>query len=348
MNRMPWVFGIVLALVAGLAIGYVAGSKAEPPERGPQAGPTASPQATPAPRAVDARVDELELEVTDLKADLARRTKEGDDLRAEIEALKATASVEVSGGPLHASKTPEEQRKSRDAAAKAIDELAKKGLFAFMSPENKDLMAQVQEGLKGAGELAVEFLAEMLAGKDSTKRFLAVSLLSELDIEKALPLYRKALFESEDDLVRRMASHSLATHKVEKALPDLMRAMKEDKDWGVRANSAYGVAKMGNKAGIDALVESYNDESHQPAERLGVLGGIADIADPSTAPLFRDLLAKSKDDTTLLLSIGAVEKMMDKSSLAPLQAIIQGSGSSLIKDPAKKAYNTIYGQEVYR
>lgn len=140
MNRMPWLIGVILALVAGLAIGFVAGSEGESPARGPLAVPIPSPPTSPAPGTVDARAKDLEREVADLKVELARKTKEADEARAALAARMEPAPTD----PLPTAATPDEQRKSLEAVSKGIDELAKKGLFAFMSPENKDLMAKIQ------------------------------------------------------------------------------------------------------------------------------------------------------------------------------------------------------------
>lgn len=344
MNRMPWVFGIVLALVAGLAIGYVVGARNAPSSRGPQAGPAPSPQASPAAATVDPRAGELEREVTELKAELARKTKEADDATAEI----ARRDQEAASALPAAAPTAAESPSSLEEAGMLVAELAALDLQGMYSPENLVKQEKIKTALKAAGDDAYAFLEEMLSGEDSGKRFLAVVFLGELDREKSLPLMRRALTDTRDDLVRRMASHTMATKKWEKGLPDLARAMKEDKDWGVRANAAYGAAKMGEAAAIPVLIELYKDPAHSDMERYQVLAGISDVADESTAPLFRGLLETSKDDSTLFLAIGVVQKLKDKAALAPLQAIIQGDGSSLIKDPAKKAYNAIYGQEVYR
>ncbi len=348
MNRMPWIAGIVLALFAGFAIGRFAMSdkgapaSARPFRTVPATDaelPDAAITKTPASIAETQHAREIE----ELNKVLKSTRKELEEAKAELAKRDATAAARPTP-PVVSSK---DQEAARDASKKAIEELAGKGLYGFMSPENHKIAEQLGKDLAAAGDLGIALLDEMLASNDSSKRFLAVAYLSYVDKDKALPLYRKALADGRDDMVRRMASHTLATQKVEKALPDLQKAMKEDKDWGVRVNSAYGVAKMGGEGGLDAMMASYKDASHSDLERIQVLGGIADVADPSTAPLFRDLLATSKDDSTLSAAIYAVEKMKDKASLGALQAIVQ-NGSNLVKEQAKKAYNSIYGQEVYR
>lgn len=349
MKRMPWVLGIVLALVAGLVIGHALGYA-----RGYLIGRNAAQKWSDLSGAAElekarkrlaelpAEIEEAKKRIAELTADLARVREEAAVARA---ATPKTAPPEPEPEP---SIGPEDRKRSLGAAQKAFREIAAKGQLAVYSPENAAVVKQLVIDLLVAGDLAYPFLEEALDGTDSAERFLAVALLDDLDMEKALPILAKALHESPDDWVRRMASHSLATKEVREALPDLLRAMQEDKDWGVQANSAYGAAKMGEKSGLDALLGFYKDTSHSEQERAGVLGGIADIADPSTAPLFRDALSTSRDDTTLILAIMAVEKMKDQASLGALQALIQGNASGIVKTPAKKAYNTIYGKEVYR
>ncbi len=344
MNRMPWVIGIVLAFVAGLAIGFGTRTKSDSPARGTQTVSTAQPEAGTGTATVSIETERLQRRVADLEAALAHKTMEADEAKAALAARALPTPTDPAGAAV-----PEPDLGARLADAKKLfDEVAAVDLQQMYSAENQVKQETIKSALKGAGDAAYEFLEEMLAGEDSGKRFLAVALLGDLDPKKALPLLRKALTDTRDDLVRRMASHMLATKKVEAALPDLARAMKEDKDWGVRVNSAYGAAKMGEAAAIPVLISAYEDSSHSAIERYQVLAGIADVADVSTASLFRGLLETSKDDSTLFLAIGVAQKLKDKASLAPLQAIIQGSGSNLIKEPAKKAYNAIYGQEVYR
>lgn len=344
MNRMPWIGGIVLALVAGFAIGRFATSDRSAPASAHPTRKGGAPDSTLAQTPASIADTKLQREIENLNGVLKSTRKELEEAKAELAKRDAAAAATP---PTPTAPPSKSQEAARDASRKAIEDLVAKGVFAFMSPENHAVAEQLGKDIAAAGDLGVALLEEMLDSNDSSKRFLAVSYLSYVDQEKALPLFRKALVDGRDDLVRRMASHTLATQKVEKGLPDLQRAMKEDKDWGVRVNSAYGVAKMGGAGGVEAMTACYQDASHSEAERQAVLGGIADVADPSSAPLFRELLGSSKDDTTILLSISAVEKMKDKASLGALQAIAQ-NGSNLVKEQAKKAYNTIYGQEVYR
>ncbi|MBI4565216.1 MAG: hypothetical protein HY716_11035 [Planctomycetes bacterium] len=82
-----------------------------------------------------------------------------------------------------------------------------------------------------------------------------------------------------------------------------------------------------------------------PAEyRLAILGGMMDVAHPSYAPLFRDLLASSRDSTYLLLAIGGLEKMRDLASLPDLHRILASDLPESIREAARKAIDRIEGR----
>ncbi|MDP6958055.1 MAG: HEAT repeat domain-containing protein, partial [Planctomycetota bacterium] len=106
-------------------------------------------------------------------------------------------------------------------------------------------------------------------------------------------------------------------------------------------NSAYGLAKLGDEAGLAMLQQSYYSEDTPSEYRLAILGGLADVADPVTAPIFREILTGSKDMGYLLMAIGAVEKMKDKGSLLELRAILHSDHPPVIKEKAEEAIYTI-------
>ena len=198
------------------------------------------------------------------------------------------------------------------------------------------------KALKGSPEEARELLLERLQNAETAaERFLAAALLEGLYDPKAIPALGLAAKEDSDDLVRRMASHALALIGTEEARDPLLICMNEDKDWGVRVNSAYGLAKLGDGAGLAMLKQSYYSEDTPPEYRLTILGALADVADPATAPIFREILTGSKDMGYLLTAIGAVEKMKDKGSLLELRAILHSDHSSSVKGRAEEAIYTI-------
>lgn len=213
--------------------------------------------------------------------------------------------------------------------------LVEKGLGGLQSPEMGELMKLVKEG--GKGSLA--FLAErLLKGGTSQERFLAGALLEGAGDAAALPALSEALKNDPDELVRRMASHALAVIGTEGAEVPLRTAMNGDKDWGVRVNSAYGLAKLGREDGLKLLETAYTS-AETPAEyRLAVLGGLADVAAPSTAPLFRRILSDTKDMSYLFMAVGALAKMKDAGSRADLERLAAAEDVPVsIREAARKA-----------
>jgi HEAT repeat protein len=216
--------------------------------------------------------------------------------------------------------------------------LAEIGLAAFGNPK----FTETLHAIKAAGKPAVEFLMNTLRTSTSaTERFLAAALLEGAADPTALPALADALQSDKDDLVRRMASHGLALLGVAEAEASLRAAATGDIDWGVRVNSAYGLAKLNSEDGLRMLREAYESIATPAEYRLAVLGGLADVAAPSTAPLFRRILADTQDATYLLLSIGALEKMKDAEAVPALQRIVSSTQPDLVKQRAGRAIESI-------
>lgn len=216
--------------------------------------------------------------------------------------------------------------------------LAEAGLSGFRSPA----FAEALEAVKASGKPAIEYLANVLrTSASATDRFLAAALMEGAGDAAAVESLAAALKEDKDDMVRRMASHALAVLAVPAAEAPLRAAATDDADWGVRVNSAYGLAKLQKEDGLLILRTAY-ESADTPAEyRLAILGGLADVAAPSTAPLFRQILADTKDASYLLVSIGALEKMKDAESIPALQRMISGTQPDMVKQAAAKAIDAI-------
>ena len=196
--------------------------------------------------------------------------------------------------------------------------------------------------VKSAGKPAIEFLANVLrTSKSSTERFMAAALLEGAGDAAAVESLALVLKGDGDDMVRRMASHALAVLGAPAAEAPLRAATVDDTDWGVRVNSAYGLAKLGKDDGLRMLRESYESKETPSEYRLAILGGLADVAAPSTAPLFRRILADTKDVSYVLVSIGALEKMKDAESIPALQQIVGSTQPEMVKQAAAKAIDSI-------
>lgn len=267
---------------------------------------------------------------------VARLQEENRRLAREVEQLK----VEKPAPP----KAKEEKAPEPVPAPAAPDlkprfaKLVESGLAAFQSPDFGELLKTV----KDTGKPAVEFLMDVLRSSASaTERFLAAALLEGTADAAAIPALAEALKGDKDDIVRRMASHALAVLVAPAAEGPLRAAATGDADWGVRLNSAYGLAKLKHDDGLRILQQGY-ESSDTPSEyRFGILGGLADVAAPATAPLFRKILGDSQDATYLLLAIHALEKMKDAGSLPALQQLVASAQPELVKQAATKAIEAI-------
>jgi len=319
---------MALAVLFAAAVGVVAGAivgksyRAYRPETAPKpvVAPPPPPANPPPPPAHDPEVDVLKRRIAELEA--------------------ALAAKEAPPPPIVPPAPPIETEKAIAAKLAArFAALAEKGMGALGDPDFRDLA----QDLKKAGAKAIEDLAKrLLTAESATERFLAGALMETMGDAAAIPYLSQALGKDEDLLVRRMTSHALAVIGTEPALGPLRAAMADDADWGVRVNSAYGVAKQGQADGLKLLEEAYSSTTTPAEYKLAVYGGLADVAAPTSAPIFRKVLAESTDLTYLFLSIRAVEKMKDAESVAGLNRIAgDAKYPANIREAAKKAAEAI-------
>jgi HEAT repeat protein len=216
--------------------------------------------------------------------------------------------------------------------------LVELGLAAFQSPD----LAEVLKTVKESGKPATEFLMNVLRSSASaSERFLAAALLGGAADPSSVPALEEALKGDKDDIVRRMASQALAALGAPEAEGALRAASTGDADWGVRVNSAYGLAKLKQEDGLRLLQAAYEGADTPGEYRLAILAGLADVAAPSTAPLFRRILADSKDAGYLLTAIQALGKMRDADALPALQQLSSSAQPDLIKQAAARAAQSI-------
>ncbi len=287
------------------------------------------------PESPPLREKEAPPEKTESAGTTALLEKENRELRDRILELEGELeSLTTVPVPSPETKEPAKRKKEKQDLHTLFYRLGEKGLSAYGGKAFRELARQ----LKAAGEEGRELLIERLKnGGTAQERFLAAALLEELRDPAAIPGLADALAEDPDDIVRRMSSHAIAVIGTDGAREPLLASMNDDKDWGVRVNSAYGLAKLGDAAGLAMLKESYVS-AETPAEyRLAILSGLADVADPTTAPIFREILSGSKDMSYILTSIMAVQKMKDTGSLPELQAILTSGHSDMIKEKAEEA-----------
>lgn len=222
------------------------------------------------------------------------------------------------------------------------------------APDLKDLFAKLVESggrsggaevlaaMKAQGKAGVEFMANQLrTSKVALERLLAAAFLEQSGDAAAIEPLALALKDDKDDIVRRMAARALGVLAQPGGEAPLRAAIADDPDWGVRVNASYGLAKLGKDDGLRLLREFY-ESAETPADyRLAILSGLADVASPSTAPLFRKILSDTKDASYLLAAIGALGKMKDVESIPALEKIAASTQPEMVKQAATKAIETI-------
>ena len=201
---------------------------------------------------------------------------------------------------------------------------------------------EVLAAMKAAGKAGVEFMVNVLrTSKVAMERLLAAAFLEQSGDAAAIEPLAVALKNDRDDIVRRMAARAIGVLAQPAGEAPLRAAIADDSDWGVRVNASYGLAKLGKEDGL-RLLREYYESAETPSEyRIGILMGLADVAAPSTAPLFRKILADTKDASYLLTSIGALEKMKDADSIPALEKIAASTHPEMVKQAATKAIETI-------
>jgi HEAT repeat protein len=272
----------------------------------------------------------------------------------EVATAKTVAPESVSEAPEPAAepvtpppapaKVASEPTDAASAAPSAFDfktsfaVLSKKGLAAYGSKE----MNQMVDSVKKSGKSGIAQVIEQLQNSTSPQdRFIAAALLEKIGDPSALPALNATLKNESDLMVRRMASHAAAFIGTDAAADVLRPAMAHDEDWGVRVNSAYGLAKLKQQDGLDALQQFYTSPETPAEYRLAILGGLADVAAPSTGPLFRQILADTTDAGYVLIAISALEKMKDTQSLPDLQRVAASAKSETIRQAAQRAIDSL-------
>ena len=310
---VAWLFGLGFGFVIGFAIAK---------HRGPVVTPLViQPPTSPAPRIDDTGMDEV----------VALRKRVAD---LEAQATPKEEAPETSKEP-----EPEKPPAETSDLATSFDDLVGHGLGGYKGADfNKLVLRLAKDKAK-----ALQLLADrLLNGATANERFFAGALLEELNDPAAIPALVQSLQNEREFLARRMTSHALAMIGTEGGLAALRKAMADDKDWGVRMNSAYGVAKQGQEDGQKALESYWTSPTSTGEEKLVALFVLADLAAPSSAPIFRKILSDSSEATQLIAAIGALEKMKDAAAAADLVRIAGDSRyPSKVREAAKKAADAL-------
>ena len=297
-------FGLLAGAVLGVALGLVLARRPSPP-----------------PPASDARLDAARAEIARLSARVA-----------DLEAVSPAPPPSSAAAPAPAA-APRPSLETRFAA------VLEKGLGGLGAPEMRALV----DDIKAQGAAGTAFLADRLRqGASSQERFLAAAALEGAGDPAAVAALAESLKSDPDDLVRRMASHAIAVLGGDGAEAPLRQAMTSDKDWGVRVNAGYGLAKLGKDDGLRHLEAAYLSPETPAEYRLPILGGLADVASPASAPLFRRILADTKDAAYLLIAVGALEKMKDLGSRADLERVAAAADlPASVREAARRAADAL-------
>jgi len=239
------------------------------------------------------------------------------------------------------STAPPKEEKKPEAEKPAGPDL--KELFAKMTESGgRSGGLEVLNAMKAQGKAGVDFMANVLrTSKVAMERLLAAAFLEQSGDAAAIEPLASALKNDGDDTVRRMAARALGVLALPGGEAPLRAAVADDPDWGVKVNASYGLAKLGKDDGL-RLLREYYESAETPAEyRLPILGGLADVAAPSTAPLFRKILADTKDTGYLLQAIGALGKMKDVESIPALERVAASTQQEMVRQAATKAIETI-------
>jgi|GEM_PF-2879675 len=333
-------------LVAGLLIGYAVWGGSSPVPKSVDSTATAShtTDEKAAPEAADAKAtvpsptsDGTEAQATaQLRREVTRLQKDKKDLEARL--AKAHKATKQAAATAREAKGEAELPKNAKDFNAVFDKLLAKGLGSIRSED----FTTLAKALKAAGPAGIAFLKGIIDSEsDATSRFLAAALMDKVGDPAAIPVLSKMLGGDSDMLVRRQSAVALAGFGDESALGALRTAMTDDKDWGVRINSAYSVAKLGGKDGLAVLEKAYFDPDTPSEYLLAVLGGLADVADPASAPTFRRILTDTEDAGYLLIAMKAVAKMKDEGSTSALKAILASKLPESVRIAAQETLEAI-------
>ena len=74
---------------------------------------------------------------------------------------------------------------------------------------------------------------------------------------------------------------------------------------------------------------------------IAILGGLADVAAPSTADTFRRILKDTEDPQYLLIAMSALAKMKDSGAIAELERIAGSELPEVLRNAAQRTIDKI-------
>ncbi len=231
---------------------------------------------------------------------------------------------------------------SPDVARQMFNDLATKAPASFYGADWEIL----RRGFRAWGAGGTTWLAGILTHGPSRDRWVAAVLLTGLvrSRPESLPLLVTALAGDRDLLVRRTLSTSFATDLLCEAVRPSLEKAVDDPDPGVRVNAAYGLARLGRRDVVPGLVRIAEDPEMSAVIRTSAFEALVDIADPSTAAIFRRRLREDEEPSMFLASCRALRKMRDRESLPDLNKFIDACQTDWMTREARVTFDAITGQ----
>lgn len=229
-----------------------------------------------------------------------------------------------------------------EVARQMFRDLAAKAPGSFFDPDWEIL----RRGFRAWGAGGTTWLAELLARGPGQDRWVAAVLLTGLARSRpeSLPILVTALAGDGNPLVRRTISTSFASDLLCEAVRPALEKALDDADPGVRVNAAYGLARLGRRDVVSGLVRAAEDPGMSAVIRTSAFEALVDIADPSTAPMFRRRLREDEEPSMFLASCRALRKMRDRDSLPDLTRFIDACQTEWMMREARFTFDAIAGQ----
>ena len=133
------------------------------------------------------------------------------------------------------------------------------------------------------------FAEDLLVSIDPNEREAGVELLADLYSPEVGHLFRQALGQDQDALVRERAAKALGESWDPQHLDVLTEALFEDPDVDVRRSAALAMGEIGAPEAISALQRALDDLN--PEVRGSAVQALGDFAGPQASSLLRGALA---------------------------------------------------------
>jgi HEAT repeat protein len=119
-------------------------------------------------------------------------------------------------------------------------------------------------------------------------------ILEQHHIALTTPSLVEAL-RSDDPMIRRLAAKVLSTHYPKEAIPDIEQAMFRESNNPTRMSMAFDLARLGDQAGRQMLVDECHDTSKWGSERIAAAWDMSVIHDDSCVDSVLEILQSNSN-----------------------------------------------------